>query len=74
MIQLNIEDLLKRKKLSKEKLCKSMNITRWNLNKAIKSRNSISYKYLEGFCKHLDCSFDELLTIIEDNNDEEKDA
>ena len=70
MIQLNIENLLKEKNISKEKLCKSMNITRWNLNKAIKSHNSISYKYLEGFCKALDCSFDELLTII----DEEKEA
>lgn len=70
MIQLNIENLLKEKNISKEKLCKLMNITRWNLNKAIKSHNSISYKYLEGFCKALDCSFDELLTII----DEEKEA
>ena len=70
MIQLNIENLLKEKNISKEELCKLMNITRWNLNKAIKSHNSISYKYLEGFCKALDCSFDELLTII----DEEKEA
>lgn len=47
MIQLNVEELLKQKNLSKEKLCQKMNITRWNLNKAIKSHNSISYKYLE---------------------------
>mgnify|MGYP005763367875 FL=1 len=47
MIQLNVEELLKQKNMSKEKLCQKMNITRWNLNKAIKSHNSISYKYLE---------------------------
>ena len=47
MIQLNVEELLKQKNMSKEKLCQKMNITPWNLNKAIKSHNSISYKYLE---------------------------
>lgn len=47
MIQLNVEELLKQKNMSKEKLCQKMNITRLNLNKAIKSHNSISYKYLE---------------------------
>ena len=31
-------------------------------------KNSKSYKYLEGFCKALNCSFNELLTIIDDEN------
>ncbi len=66
MIKLNIEQLLKQKNMSKEKLCKEMNITRWNLNQAIKSHNSISYKYLEGFCRVLDCRIDELLIFIDD--------
>lgn len=47
MIQLNVEKLLKQQHMSKEKLCNAMNITRYNLNKAIKGHNSISYKYLE---------------------------
>lgn len=47
MIQLNVEKLLKQRNMSKQKLCDSMNITRYNLNKAIRSHNSISYKYLE---------------------------
>lgn len=47
MIQLNVEKLLKKRNMSKEKLCNSMNITRYNLNKAIRGHNSISYKYLE---------------------------
>lgn len=66
MIKLNIEQLLKQKNMSKEKLCKEMNITRWNLNQAIKSHNSISYKYLEGFCRVLDCRIDELLIFVDD--------
>lgn len=66
MIKLNIEQLLKQKNMSKEKLCKEMNITRCNLNQAIKNHNSISYKYLEGFCRVLDCRIDELLIFIDD--------
>lgn len=66
MIKLNIEQLLKQKNMSKEKLCKEMNITRWNLNQAIKNHNSISYKYLEGFCRVLDCRIDELLIFVDD--------
>lgn len=47
MLKLNVEQLLKQKNISKEKLCLKMNITRWNLNQAIRNHNSISYKYLE---------------------------
>ena len=57
MIQLNVEELLKQKNMSKEKLCQKMNITRWNLNKAIKSHNSISYKYLERFLQSIKLFF-----------------
>ncbi len=66
MIKLNVEQLLQQKNISKEKLCKEMGITRWNLNQAIKSHNSISYKYLEGFCKVLGCRIDELLIFVDD--------
>lgn len=67
MIILNVEKLLKDKGKTKSWLCEEMNITFYNLNKAIKSgKKSISYKYLEGFCKALNCTFDELLTIIDD--------
>lgn len=64
MIVLNVEEILKKKRKSKEWLCNEMDISHYNLNKAIKGNaKSISYKYLEGFCKALDCTFDELLTI-----------
>lgn len=71
MLKLNVEQLLKQKNMSKEKFCQKMGITRWNLNQAIKNHNSISYKYLEGFCKVLDCKIDELLIFTEDKEDKQ---
>ena len=71
MIVLNVERLLKEEGKSKEWLCNEMDISHFNLNKAIKSgKKSITYKYLEGFCKALDCTFDELMTIVPDNDKE----
>ena len=68
MIILNVEKLLKEKGKSKEWLCNEMDISHFNLNKALKGdKKSISYKYLEGFCTALNCSFDELLTLIPDD-------
>lgn len=67
MIIINVEKILKKQGKTKSWLCDEMDISFYNLNKAIKSgKKSISYKYLEGFCKTLNCSFDELLTIVDD--------
>lgn len=50
MIILNVEKILKKQGRSKSWLCNEMDITFYNLNKAIKSgKKSISYKYLERF-------------------------
>lgn len=71
MIILNVEKLLKEQRKTKSWLCNEMDITFYNLNKAIKGgKKSISYKYLEGFCKNLNCSFDELLTLVEEKDTE----
>ena len=49
---------------SKYWLCQQMNITTRNLNRVIKGEtNSISFKYLEDFCKYLNCSVDDLIDI-----------
>ena len=69
MIILNVEKLLKEQKKSKEWLCNQMDISHYNLNKSIKgSAKSISYKYIEGFCRNLHCTPSELMTIKDDEN------
>lgn len=67
MIQINVEKILKEQGKTKSWLCDQLDISFYNLNKAIKSgKKSISYKYLEGFARALNCSFDDLLTIVDD--------
>ena len=70
MIIINVEKLLKKQNKTKSWLCDELDISLYNLNKAIrgKKKKCISYKYLEGFCKALNCSFDELLTIVDDED------
>jgi len=64
MVKVNIEELLKKKGKSKYWLCNQMNITSRNLNKIILGlTKSISFKYVEEFCKYLDCSPNDLFTI-----------
>ena len=47
MIILNVEKLLKKQGKTKSWLCNEMDITFYNLNKALKcGKKSISYKYL----------------------------
>ena len=64
MIIFNIEDLLKKRHKSKYWLCQNMNITSRNLNRVINGEtSSISFKYLEDFCKYLDCDLIDLINI-----------
>ena len=67
MIIFNIEDLLKKRHKSKYWLCQNMNITSRNLNRVINGEtSSISFKYLENFCKYLDCSLENLIKFKKD--------
>lgn len=69
MVLFNIEKLLKQQNKSKYWLCQQMNITTKNLNRVIKGEtNSISFKYLEDFCKYLNCSLNDLITIQNNNS------
>lgn len=64
MLSFNIEKLLKKNKKSKYWLCQKMNITNRNLNRIINGEtSSISFKYIEEFCKYLDCTLTELISI-----------
>lgn len=70
MVVLNVETLLKEKCKTKEWLCNEMDISHYNLNKSLKgTAKSISYKYIEGFCRALECSPSELMTIINDKKE-----
>lgn len=70
MIILNVEKLLKEQNKTKSSLCDEMDISLYNLNKAIRGgKKCISYKYLEGFCTALNCSFNDLLTIVDDKEE-----
>lgn len=65
MICLNIEELLKKNKRSKYWLCQNMNMTSRNLNRIIRGETTaISFKYIEQFCYFLNCTPNELITVI----------
>ncbi len=72
MVKVNVEDLLKKNGLSKYWLCNKMDITTHNLNRAIHGETiSISFKYIEDFCKYLNCTPGELFTVIPSKNEDE---
>ncbi len=72
MVRLRIEPLLKKNHRSKYWLCKQMNITSRNLNRIIRGDTlSISFKYIEDFCKYLNCTPGELFLITDSYNPEQ---
>lgn len=67
MVIFNIEHLLEKNKKSKYWLCKQMGITSRNMNRLIRGETtSISFKYIEEFCKHLNCTPNDLMIVIHD--------
>lgn len=71
MVKVNLEELLKKNNHSKYWLCNQMNITMRNLNRIILGyTTSISFRYIEEFCKYLNCTPAELFTVEFDENDE----
>ena len=69
MIKFNIEKLLIENNRTKYWLCKQMNITSRNINRLIKGdTTSISFKYIEEFCKYFNCTPGELISIIDSND------
>ena len=70
MIKLNIIELLKKNGKSKYWLCQRMNMTSRNINRIINGETtSISFKYIESFCKYLNCTPSELFTLTETGNE-----
>lgn len=72
MIQLNINELLKKNNKTKYWLCQQMNITSRNINRIIRGETtSISFKYIEEFCKYLNCTPNDLITIYENEKNQD---
>jgi DNA-binding Xre family transcriptional regulator len=71
MVKVNIEELLKKNNHSKYWLCNQMNITMRNLNRIILGlTTSISFRYIEEFCKYLNCTPKELFTVEFDETED----
>ena len=69
MIKINIEELLKKENKTKYWLCNQMNMTSRNLNRIINGKTTaISFKYIEEFCKYLNCTPEDLISIENDEN------
>ena len=72
MVKVNIEKLLKKNNHSKYWLCNQMNITMHNLNKVILGETtSISFRYIQDFCKYLNCTPGDLFTLESDKTEED---
>ncbi|MCI8587407.1 MAG: helix-turn-helix transcriptional regulator [Clostridia bacterium] len=64
MVIINVEELLRKQGKSKYWLCQKMDITNRNLNQIINGKTkSISFRYIEEFCKYLECTPAELILI-----------
>jgi putative transcriptional regulator len=73
MIILDIETLLKKNKRTKYWLCQRMNMTSRNINRIIRGETtSVSFKYIEEFCKYLNCTPGELIKLSTNINSENK--
>ena len=71
MVKVNLVELLKKNNRSKYWLCNQMNITAKNLNRIILGETTaISFRYIEEFCKYLNCTPAELLTVEPDEDEE----
>jgi putative transcriptional regulator len=69
MVKFNIEELLARNKRSKYWLCQQMSITSRNINRLIRGETTaISFKYIEDFCRLLNCRVEELIIVTIDEN------
>ncbi len=71
LIKLHIEELLKQKGKSKYWLANQMDIAYQNLANVLKQQtSSISFKYINDFCKVLECSPGDLMTYEPDGEKE----
>lgn len=64
-VVMNIENLLKEKGISKNKICKDLDIQRYNFNRYCRSDfQRIDANLIIKLCDYLDCTIGDLLTYI----------
>lgn len=64
-LQLRIEDILDEKCISKNKICKDLDISRYNFNKYCRNEFQRIDAYLIcKLCYYLDCPIDEILIYV----------
>lgn len=74
LIKINIVELLKKEKKTKYWLCTRMSMTNRNLNRIIEGKTtSISFKYIEDFCRLLNCTPGDLIAFVPDENSQKED-
>ena len=67
MVKFNIVELLEKNNRTKYWLIKQMNMTSRNLNRLIRAETTaISFRYIEDFCKYLNCTPGELISIVKE--------
>lgn len=66
-IHMRIDELLKEQGISKNKICKDLDLGRGNFNKYCRDEfQRIDAHLLLKLCEYLSCNLEELLVIVED--------
>ncbi len=66
-IHLRIEELLKEKGISKNKVCKDLEVGRGNFNKYCRDEfQRIDANLIVKLCNYLDCDIKDLMVLVED--------
>ena len=68
IVYMDLENLLKEKNISKNKLCEACNLQRTQLNNYCKNKVSrIDFSILAKLCEFLDCTPNDILAILKES-------
>lgn len=69
-IEINLENILREKEISKNQICKNCNLQRTQLNNYCKNKvTRIDLTILAKLCVYLDCTPNDILILKQDEND-----
>ena len=73
VVKMNIEELLEKAGISKNKICKDLDLPRPNYNKYCRNQfQRIDANLIAKLCFYLDCTVDELIKYEHPNNSKKK--